>query len=65
MPVAPFDFSSLLPAGLPPAAAKWTGAARYNKAAADLAYGRTLAFFAQHLGSALRQVVQNLRLELF
>src|SRR5262245_16470384 len=30
MPVAPFDFSSLLPAGLPPAAAKWTGAARYN-----------------------------------
>ena len=28
MPVAPFDFSSLLPAG--PAAAKWTGAARYN-----------------------------------
>jgi len=30
MPVASFDFSSLLPAGLPPAAAKWTGAARYN-----------------------------------
>src|SRR5919197_4490914 len=30
MPVAPFDFSSLLPAGLPPAAAKWSGAARYN-----------------------------------
>src|SRR6267142_4852467 len=30
MPVAPFDFSSLLPAGLPPAAAKWNGAARYN-----------------------------------
>ena len=30
MPVAPFDFTSLLPAGLPPAAAKWTGAARYN-----------------------------------
>jgi 2-aminoadipate transaminase len=30
MSVAPFDFSSLLPAGLPPAAAKWTGAARYN-----------------------------------
>src|SRR5215813_6540990 len=30
MPVASFDFSSLLPAGLPPAAAKWTGTARYN-----------------------------------
>jgi 2-aminoadipate transaminase len=30
MPVASFDFSSLLPAGLPPAAVKWTGAARYN-----------------------------------
>src|SRR3954454_6266073 len=30
MPVAPFDFSALLPAGLPPAAAKWNGAARYN-----------------------------------
>jgi 2-aminoadipate transaminase len=30
MPVAPFDFSSLLPAGLPSAAAKWSGAARYN-----------------------------------
>jgi 2-aminoadipate transaminase len=30
MTVAPFDFSSLLPAGLPPAAAKWGGAARYN-----------------------------------
>jgi carboxymethylenebutenolidase len=28
-----------------------TGAARYNKAAADLAWGRTLAFFAQHLGT--------------
>jgi carboxymethylenebutenolidase len=28
-----------------------TGAARYNKAAADLAYSRTLAFFAQHLGA--------------
>jgi carboxymethylenebutenolidase len=26
------------------------GAARYNKAAADLAWGRTLAFFAEHLG---------------
>src|SRR5262247_4151207 len=30
MSVASFDFSSLLPTGLPPAAAKWTGAARYN-----------------------------------
>jgi 2-aminoadipate transaminase len=30
MPVASFDFSSLLPAGLPPAAAKWAGRARYN-----------------------------------
>src|SRR5262245_31546708 len=30
MPVASFDFSSLLRAGLPPPAAKWTGAARYN-----------------------------------
>jgi carboxymethylenebutenolidase len=28
-----------------------TGAARYNKAAADLAWGRTLAFLAQHLGT--------------
>ena len=28
-----------------------TGAARYNKAAADLAWGRTLAFFKQHLGN--------------
>ena len=28
-----------------------TGAARYNKAAADLAWGRTLAFFKQHLGA--------------
>ena len=28
-----------------------TGAARYNKAAADLAWSRTLAFFAQHLGA--------------
>src|SRR5882762_10678864 len=25
-----FDFSSLLPAGLPPAAARWTGLAKYN-----------------------------------
>src|SRR6266700_5053685 len=30
MPAELFDFSSLLPVGLPPAAAKWTGAARYN-----------------------------------
>jgi carboxymethylenebutenolidase len=28
-----------------------TGAARYNKAAADLAWSRTLAFFAQNLGA--------------
>ena len=28
-----------------------TGAARYNKAAADLAWERTLAFLAQHLGT--------------
>ena len=28
-----------------------TGAARYNKAAADLAWGRTLEFFAQQLGA--------------
>jgi 2-aminoadipate transaminase len=27
---APFDFTSLLPAGLPPPAAKWTGLAKYN-----------------------------------
>jgi carboxymethylenebutenolidase len=27
-----------------------TGAARYNKAAADLAWSRTLAFFAANLG---------------
>ena len=27
------------------------GAARYNKAAADLAFSRTLAFFAEHLGA--------------
>src|SRR5438309_10660728 len=30
MPAELFDFASLLPAGLPPAAAKWRGAARYN-----------------------------------
>jgi carboxymethylenebutenolidase len=29
-----------------------TGAARYNKAAADLAWRRTIAFFKQNLGSA-------------
>ena len=28
-----------------------TSAARYNKAAADLAWNRTLAFFAEHLGA--------------
>src|SRR5688572_29612325 len=28
-----------------------TGAARYNKAAADLAWSRTVAFFAEHLGA--------------
>ena len=28
-----------------------TGAARYNKAAADLAWSRTLAFFGEHLGA--------------
>ena len=28
-----------------------TGKARYNKAAADLAWGRTIAFFKQHLGA--------------
>jgi carboxymethylenebutenolidase len=31
-----------------------TGAARYNKAAADLAFSRTLAFFAEHLGAPPR-----------
>ena len=30
MSVAPFDFTPLLPAGLPPPAAKWTGLAKYN-----------------------------------
>src|SRR5215831_20689018 len=30
MPVGSFDFAPLLPTGLPPAAVKWTGAARYN-----------------------------------
>jgi len=30
------------------------GAARYNKAAADLAWGRTLAFFKEHLGAPPR-----------
>jgi carboxymethylenebutenolidase len=28
-----------------------TGATRYNKAAADLAWSRTLAFFAENLGA--------------
>ena len=28
-----------------------TGAARYNKAAAELAWSRTLAFFAENLGA--------------
>ena len=27
---AAFDFSPLIPKGLPPAAAKWTGAPKYN-----------------------------------
>jgi carboxymethylenebutenolidase len=31
-----------------------TGAARYNKEAADLAWGRTLAFFRKHLGETVR-----------
>jgi carboxymethylenebutenolidase len=31
-----------------------TGAARYNKAAADLAWGRTLAFFKETLGAPPR-----------
>ncbi len=30
MTSAPFDFAPLLPAGLPAAAAKWTGLARYS-----------------------------------
>jgi 2-aminoadipate transaminase len=30
MSSAPFDFSPLLPAGLPPAAARWTGRAKYD-----------------------------------
>jgi 2-aminoadipate transaminase len=30
MPAAAFDFAPLLPAGLPPAAARWTGLARYS-----------------------------------
>jgi 2-aminoadipate transaminase len=30
MKAAPFDFTSLLPAGLPAAAAKWTGLAKYS-----------------------------------
>ena len=31
-----------------------TGAARYNKEAADLAWSRTVAFFKQHLGAPPR-----------
>jgi carboxymethylenebutenolidase len=31
-----------------------TGAGRYDKAAADLAWGRTLAFFRKHLGETVR-----------
>ena len=30
MPAAAFDFAPLLPAGLPQAAARWTGHARYS-----------------------------------
>jgi len=30
MPSTAFDFASLLPAGLPPPAARWTGLARYS-----------------------------------
>lgn len=30
MPAAPFDFTPLLPAGLPPAAARWTGRPKYD-----------------------------------
>ena len=30
MTSAPFDFAPLLPAGLPAAAAKWTGLAKYS-----------------------------------
>jgi len=33
-----------------------TGAARYNKEAADLAWGRTLAFFKEQLGAPPRAV---------
>jgi len=33
-----------------------TGAARYNKAAADLAWSRTLAFFADNLGAPPKAV---------
>jgi len=31
-----------------------TGAARYNKEAADLAWERTVAFFKEHLGAPSR-----------
>ena len=30
MTAATFDFAPLLPAGLPPPAARWTGSAKYN-----------------------------------
>jgi len=38
-----------------------TGAARYNKAAADLAWERTLAFFKEHLGALPRAVERQAR----
>ena len=37
-----------------------TGAARYNKEAADLAWGRTLAFFKENLGRTERRVTARL-----
>jgi hypothetical protein len=36
MEAAPFDFTPLLPAGLPAAAAKWTGLAEFNARAGRL-----------------------------
>ena len=30
MSTTPFDFASLLPAGLPPAAARWTGRVKFD-----------------------------------
>ena len=30
MTTTPFDFTALLPAGLPPAAARWTGRPKYD-----------------------------------